>query len=129
MTRTQPWDGQDLEPCPFCGGEAEDYTRLNTGATADFCGTASHWIGCTGDCGASTCMHEEMRFARDAWNTRVNKGPAADAMAVALEGAADALHVAADKLNAAGFDMESADLLDAEHDARSNLAAYRESVS
>lgn len=43
----------------------------------------------------------------------------------ALEAAADNLHNAASKLSAAGFDTESAELLDAEYDARAALAAPR----
>lgn len=62
-----------LEPCPFCGGEAEDYTRLNTGATRDWCGDASHWVGCT-ECGVSTRIHEELVQAIAAWNRRLATG-------------------------------------------------------
>ena len=60
----------DLKPCPFCGGEAVDFHRANTGATADWCGPVDHWVCCTGDCGASTCMHGTKDEAIAAWNTR-----------------------------------------------------------
>jgi Lar family restriction alleviation protein len=63
---------EELKPCPFCGGEAEHYSRLNTGATADWCGEVSHWVSCTGDCGAGTCMHETEASAWVAWNTRAS---------------------------------------------------------
>jgi Lar family restriction alleviation protein len=63
---------EELKPCPFCGGEAEHYSRLNTGATADWCGEVSHWASCTGDCGAGTCMHETEASAWVAWNTRAS---------------------------------------------------------
>lgn len=60
----------DLKPCPFCGGEAVDFYRANTGATADWCGPVDHWVCCTGECGASTCMHGTKDEAVAAWNTR-----------------------------------------------------------
>ena len=117
MTRTQPWDGQ---------GAVVKLPQEAIDAWVD-------WEPVRDPVPPFTVRQSTIvrQAFMDGWMgaARVNKGPAADKMAVALEGAADALHVAADKLNAAGFDMESADLLDAEHDARSNLAAYRESVS
>ena len=61
-----------VEPCPFCGGEAERYKHNNTGATADWCGEVQHWVGCGGDCGASTCMHDTETEAVTAWNTRAD---------------------------------------------------------
>ena len=60
----------DLKPCPFCGGEAMDFHRMNTGAAIDWCGPVDHWVGCTGGCGASTCMHDTEAEAIAAWNAR-----------------------------------------------------------
>ena len=62
-----------LKPCPFCGGCAEYYKRKNKGAAADWCGDVQHWVGCTGDCGASTCHHETKAEAIAAWNTRADE--------------------------------------------------------
>ena len=73
MTNTNHTDtprSGDLKPCPFCGGEAVDFYRANTGATADWCGPVDHWVCCTGECGASTCMHGTKDEAIAAWNTR-----------------------------------------------------------
>lgn len=61
----------ELKPCPFCGGKAATFIRTNTGATAEWCGPVDHWVSCTGDCGASTCMHGTKDEAIAAWNRRV----------------------------------------------------------
>lgn len=45
----------------------------------------------------------------------------------ALETAADSLHYAAERLNANGFDIEAAELLDAEHASRQALKKARQS--
>lgn len=76
----------DLKPCPFCGGEAVDFYRANTGATADWCGPVDHWVCCTGECGASTCMHGTKDEAIAAWNTRTaDRIEALEAMVTQLQ--------------------------------------------
>ena len=64
----------DLKPCPFCGGEALDFHRHNTDATADWCGPVDHWVCCVSDdCGASTCVHDTKDEAIATWNRRAGE--------------------------------------------------------
>jgi Lar family restriction alleviation protein len=58
-------EAPDLLPCPFCGGEAKFYHRPDDSGWSN-----TDWVSCSGDCGASTCMHETKEEAIAAWNTR-----------------------------------------------------------
>jgi Lar family restriction alleviation protein len=55
----------ELLPCPFCGCAARYYHRPDTTGWRN-----TEWVCCSGDCGASTCMHETKEEAIAAWNTR-----------------------------------------------------------
>ena len=57
----------ELKPCPFCGGEAKYYHRDDDSGWSN-----TDWVSCSGDCGASTCMHETKEQAVSAWNTRTD---------------------------------------------------------
>ena len=113
-----------LKPCPFCGpGELETF-RLGS----------IHFVQCQ-KCDIEQTGRSEAE-AISAWNTRVNKGPAADEVADCLENALRALD---------GRDSELDERLCCDghmcgcqgsthrallvHDIRQALAAYRESAS
>ena len=75
-------EAPELLPCPFCGGEARYYHRPDTTGWSN-----TDWVSCSGDCGASTCMHETKKEAISAWNTR-NDDLVQAAVAAALREAA-----------------------------------------
>ena len=56
----------DLEPCPFCGGEAELYE-------AD--GNEGPYMGCCRSCDASGTVLRDKAEAIAAWNTRADHVP------------------------------------------------------
>jgi Lar family restriction alleviation protein len=64
--------GNKMEPCPFCGGEAE-YEFLTDGKKD------SHHVGCINEhCPvefAAAISFRDKETAIEAWNTRVNKTP------------------------------------------------------
>ena len=103
-----------LEPCPFCGGDRARTIHIRDGRkVACICGA------CSKPCfhGPSDQPNAEDR-AITAWNTRVNKGTAADAMAEALEAL---LAFMEDEPGIwSGGEVD---------EARQALAAYRESTS
>ena len=50
---------EELKPCPFCGGVAEEL------------GSCVHWISCA-DCRAESYTYDTLEEAIEAWNRRVN---------------------------------------------------------
>lgn len=117
--------GEQLKPCPFCGGEAERFTIEEAGP--DFGGD----VICCQSCGASS--HVEFGFKEnleDAWNHRTNSP-----RAVSLEQMADALEgilVNIPHLYEARRDFDKPNGVSAweeweqaENDARAALSAFR----
>jgi hypothetical protein len=64
---------EDLKPCPFCGGDAEHYYRADDSGWEN-----TDWVGCTGNCGASTACYETKDLAVTVWNTRIDTDDMAD---------------------------------------------------
>ena len=55
-----------LKPCPFCGGEAEEYEYYFGDSR-----TPSYTVNCKNEvCGAEIGWHEKQKEANQAWNTR-----------------------------------------------------------
>lgn len=83
MTKgVKAWEGQELLPCPFCGGESGAWASCDPDEPWRVDSTHSE------DCPLyisyfPRCYGTEAEAITE-WNTRVNKGPAADAMASAL---------------------------------------------
>ncbi len=60
--------GEELKPCPFCGGEAK--LRIFPDEQVD--GYNNYWVECDGFCTTypSTACHHEESIAVEEWNTR-----------------------------------------------------------
>lgn len=58
--------GDNLENCPFCGGEARHYEHPDHGGWSN-----TDSVSCMNeDCGCGTCLHENKAAAIAAWNRR-----------------------------------------------------------
>ena len=61
----------ELKPCPFCGGEAEYFSRPNT--LFMWAHEVDHWVSCASDdCLADMGLYAEKDRAIAAWNRRAD---------------------------------------------------------